>query len=142
ILKDEMSDEDRDVIAHGKQARKDNLWEDLPEVERYWRAEIRLMERMVEKFRSVMFEAGIMLKDWYGPGAIATYLITKRNLRDHIQNTPIEPEAHEASKIAYAGGRFELFRVGRIQGPVYGYDINSAYPAALRNAPSLGRDHG
>lgn len=142
ILKDEMSDEDRDVIAHGKQARKDNLWDDLPEVERYWRAEIRLMERMMEKFRSVMFEAGIMLKDWYGPGAIATYLITKRGLRDHIQNTPVEPEAHAASKIAYAGGRFELFRVGRIQGPVYGYDINSAYPAALRNAPSLGRDHG
>src|SRR3546814_14873547 len=26
--------------------------------------------------------------------------------------------------------------------PVYGYDINSAYPYALSNAPSLGSEHG
>lgn len=142
ILSDVLSDEDREVIAHGKAARKDNLWEDLPDVERYWRAEIRLMEAMAVRFRDVMYKAGIMLKDWYGPGAIATYLITKRGLRDHIQNEPPIREVHEASKIAYAGGRFELFRVGRIQGPVYGYDINSAYPAALSGAPSLGMDHG
>jgi len=142
ILSDVLSEEDREVIAHGKAARKDNLWEDLPEVERYWRAEIRLMEAMAVRFRDVMYKAGIMLKDWYGPGAIATYLITKRGLRDHIQNEPPIREVHEASKIAYAGGRFELFRVGRIQGPVYGYDINSAYPAALSGAPSLGMDHG
>lgn len=142
ILSDVLSDEDREVIAHGKAARKDNLWEDLPDVERYWRAEIRLMEAMAVRFRDVMYKAGIMLKDWYGPGAIATYLITKRGLRDHIQNEPPIREVHEASKIAYAGGRFELFRMGRIQGPVYGYDINSAYPAALSGAPSLGMDHG
>lgn len=142
ILKDELTDYDRSVIAHGKLARKDNLWADLPDVEEYWRAEIRLMARMGEVFRKVMFDAGIMLKDWFGPGAIATYLISSRGLRDHIQNTPDILAVHEASKVAYAGGRFELFRVGRIQGPIFGYDINSAYPAALSKAPSLGMEHG
>jgi hypothetical protein len=142
ILQDTLNDSDRAVIAHGKLARKDNLWNDLDDVETYWRAEIRLMEEMARKFRSVMFDAGIMLKDWYGPGAIANYLISKRGMRDHIQNTPAISAVHDASKIAYAGGRFELFRVGRVQGPVYGYDINSAYPAALVRAPSLGMDHG
>lgn len=142
ILGDVLSDEDREVIAHGKSARKDNTWEDLSEVQRYWRAEIRLMQQMAERFRDVMFKAGIRLKEWYGPGAIASYLISKRRLRNHIQNEPPIKEVHEASKVAYAGGRFELFRVGRIQGPVFGLDINSAYPAALSSAPSLGMDHG
>lgn len=142
ILADVMTDEDREVIAHGKQARKDNLWEDLSEVQRYWTAEIRLMKTMAERFRSVMFAAGIRLKEWYGPGAIASYLISGRRLRNHLQNTPEVKEVHEASKIAYAGGRFELFQVGRVKGPVYGLDINSAYPAALSNAPSLGLEHG
>lgn len=142
ILKDTLTDYDREVIAHGKTARKDNTWDDLAEVQRYWTAEIRLMEEMAVKFRDVMFNAGIMLREWYGPGAIATYLISNRGLRDHIQNQPGIPAVHEASKRAYAGGRFELFRVGRIEGPVYGYDINSAYPAALSQAPSLGVDHG
>lgn len=142
ILQDVMTDEDRAVIAHGKQARKDNLWSDLDDVQKYWTAEIRLMQLMAEKFRDVMFAAGIMLKDWYGPGAIATHLIATKKLRNHLQNTPPIAEVHAASKIAYAGGRFELFRVGRIQGPVYGLDINSAYPAALAGAPSLGLDHG
>lgn len=142
ILKETLTNEDREVIAHGKTARKDNTWDDLTDVRRYWASEIRLMEEMAVKFRDVMYEAGIMLREWYGPGAIATYLISNRGLRDHIQNQPGIPAVHEASKRAYAGGRFELFRVGRIQGPVYGYDINSAYPAALSKAPSLGVDHG
>lgn len=142
ILSDVLSDSDREIIAHGKTARKANLWVDLDDVQRYWRAEIRLMAQMADRFRDVMFAAGIKLKDWYGPGAIATYLITTKKLRSHIQNVPEIREVHEASKIAYAGGRFELYRMGRIQGPVFGYDINSAYPAALSKAPSLGEGHG
>ncbi len=142
ILQDVLTDDDRQVIAHGKAARKDNTWDDLRDVKLYWKKELRLMEMMANRFRDVMFEAGIMLRDWYGPGAIASYLISKRGLRDHIQNTPEIKEVHEAAKVAYAGGRFELFRVGRVQGPVYGYDINSAYPAALSHAPSLGMARG
>lgn len=142
ILKDELTDEDRQVIAHGKADRGSNTWEDMPEVERYWRAEIRLMQRMMEVFRDVMYRAGFKLHQWYGPGAIASYLIRTRKLKNHIQNQPLIPEVHNASKHAYAGGRFELFHIGRFKGPVYGYDINSAYPYALAGAPSLGPDHG
>lgn len=142
ILKDVMTDEDREVIEHGKNARKDNTWDDLDSVWRYWRAEIMLMEQMAVRFRQVMYDAGIMLREWYGPGAIASYLISNRGLRDHIQNEPGIPAVHEASKRAYAGGRFELFQVGRVKGPIFGLDINSAYPAALAQAPSLGLEHG
>lgn len=142
ILGDVLTDEDREIIDHGKKARKDNTWDDLGDVRRYWTAEIRLMQQTAERFRDVMYRAGIKLREWYGPGAIATYLITNRKLRNHLQNTPVVREVHEASKIAYAGGRFELFQVGRINKPTFGLDINSAYPAALSKAPSLGLDHG
>lgn len=144
VLKDELSEDDRAVIAHGKLSRGENNWEDMPDVLRYWRAEIRLMERLGERFREVMFAAGFMLKDWYGPGALSSYLIRTRGLRDHIVNGPpdIPDGVHVASKHAYAGGRFELFRFGRFEGPVYGLDINSAYPYAMSKAPSLGEGHG
>src|SRR3546814_2480791 len=57
ILGDELSPDDREVVAHGKEARGANVWEDMPDVLRYWRAEIKLMERMTERFREVMFDA-------------------------------------------------------------------------------------
>jgi hypothetical protein len=142
ILSGQLTEYEREVVEHGKSARADNLWEDMPEVRRYWEAEIQLMQRMVERFREVMFNAGFKLTRWYGPGALASYVIRTKGLKEHIQNRPFEDAVHQASKHAYAGGRFELFQVGRIQGPVYGYDINSAYPYALSNAPSLGKDHG
>src|SRR3546814_8204471 len=56
ILGDDMTPEDREVVEHGKSARADNLWDDMPEVLRYWRAEIVLMERMALKFREVMLD--------------------------------------------------------------------------------------
>lgn len=142
ILGDELSEHDRQIIAAGKEERGNTVWEDMPRVLEYWQSEIVMMQRMMVKFRDVMYRAGFKLKQWYGPGAIATYLIQTKKLKNHIQNTPSIPEVHNASKHAYAGGRFELFQIGRVQGPVYGYDINSAYPHAMSNAPSLGLEHG
>lgn len=143
ILKDELNDSDRAVIEHGKGERGDNEWKDIADVKKYWQAEIRIMQRMTERFRDIMYAAGLKLTAWYGPGAIASYLIKSHKLRDHIQNTPAIPAVHEASKWAYAGGRFELFQLGRFTGQkIYGLDLNSAYPFALSGAPSLGVDHG
>lgn len=142
ILDADLSDGDRETIRAGKQDRGGNLWPDIERVRQYWVAEIRIMERMMNKFRDVMYDAGIRLTAWYGPGAIASFLIKKHGLKEHIQNEPPIPEVHQASKHAYAGGRFELFQLGRINRTVYGLDINSAYPWALSGAPSLGVDHG
>jgi hypothetical protein len=116
ILADELTDEDREVIAHGKGERGSNTWEDLDAVRHYWRAEIRLMSRMMERFRDVMYAGGFMLRDWYGPGALSSYIIRQQGLRQHIVNGPpaIPSDVHVASKHAYAGGRFELFRMGRL----------------------------
>jgi hypothetical protein len=144
ILADELTDEDRDVISHGKAERGNNTWDDLAAVQHYWRAEIRLMERLMVKFRDVMYSSGFMLRDWYGPGALSSFIIRQQSLRTHIANGPpdIPHDVHRASKHAYAGGRFELFHMGAFTGPIYSLDINSAYPFAISQAPSLGAEHG
>lgn len=147
ILGDTLTDEDREVVAHGKAERGANLWEDMPEVLRYWRAEIVLMERTFSRFRDVMCQAGFPLRDWYGPGALANFIISQQKMRPEMAGAQITsklmPEAvHEASKMAFFGGRFELFKAGRTQGPVYSVDIGSAYPHALRMVPSLAEGTG
>jgi hypothetical protein len=38
---------------------------------------------------------------------------------------------------AFFGGRSEISCIGPVPGPVYGYDINSAYPTAIADLPEL-----
>jgi hypothetical protein len=56
------------------------------------------------------------------------------NIREHISQT-IPPEAHDAIRRAYFGGRFQVFRFGHLE-HVYDYDISSAYPYATTLLPS------
>src|SRR5882724_2259309 len=147
ILGSDVSADDRDVIAHGKAARGNQSWDDMPAIRHYWSREIVLIQRVFEKFREVMYRAGFALKEWYGPGALANYINATRQLRPHmaagqITSGVMPREVHEASKRAFSGGRFELFQAGRIVGPVYAVDIGSAYPYALTKVPSLHEDAG
>ncbi len=147
ILGDEVSEYDRRTIEHGKAARGNQTWEDMPEIREYWEREIQLIRRVFEKFRDVMWQAGFALKEWYGPGALANYINASKQIRPHLmgaQTTSGEmPEAvHVASKVAFSGGRFELFQAGHVKGPIYAIDINSAYPYALTKVPSLSPAHG
>jgi len=147
ILEGKLTTEDRDVIKVGKEKRGSNEWSDLAEVLHYWRCEIQLIRRTMEQFKKVMCDAGMALKHWYGPGALANYLLEARKMHPHLvaaQTThEIMPrEVHIASTYAFAGGRFEMFRAGRIRGPVKVKDINNAYPYALSLIPSLAEDAG
>lgn len=143
ILGDELTDEDREVIEHGKADRGTHTTMDaMPEILHYWRREIALMKRTFEKFRDVMYRAGFALKEWYGPGALANYINSVHSIRTHLAGVQITsgdmpPAVHNASKVAFSGGRFELFRAGFIDGPIYAIDINSAYPYALTKLPSF-----
>lgn len=49
---------------------------------------------------------------------------------------------NDLAKLAYYGGWFELLSFGRLGKPVYEYDINSAYPAAMVDLPCLIAEHG
>lgn len=128
------------IVVQGKKDRAVTRYEDLLKVTRYWRAEIIALHELAFEFRRLMFDGGFLLSEWHGPGALANYIRRNNDLIDHEwggkeENLP--PAVHEASKGAYYGGHFEQFKVGRVAGPIHSYDINSAYPAAFREIPSL-----
>lgn len=147
ILREDLSDDDRDVIAHGKEARGKQGWNDFPEIRHYWQREIVLIRRVFETFRDVMYRAGFRLTEWYGPGALANYINSVHGIRAHlggVQTTSgaMPADVHRASKSAFSGGRFELFKGGRIGTSVHAVDINSAYPYALTKLPSFDPNEG
>lgn len=128
------------VVVQGKKDRAVTEYKDLLNVTRYWRAEILALHELAFEFRRLMFDGGFMLTNWHGPGALANYIRRNNGLIEHEwggKEQNLSPSLHEAVKSAYFGGHFEQYRVGRIQGPIHSYDINSAYPAAFCEIPSL-----
>lgn len=124
-----------DAITEGKANRREFSLNDWNEILHYWSIEIQLLRELAEELRRRVFNAGLKIRQWHGPGALASYAMTGHSIRTHMAESP--PEVREAARYAYAGGRFELFKVGRVLGPVYGVDINSAYPHAISQLPSL-----
>jgi len=129
------SDAVKDIVQEGKDRRGSFQWEDMPFVEQYWRAEIGLYVKLVEELRKRLYAGGFKIREWHGPGAIASYVLKQRGIKRHMTVCP-DP-VREAGRYGFAAGRFELYGVGRWDGPVYGIDRNSAYPFAISQLPSL-----
>ena len=123
------------VVVDGKAARKLFTYDELDAIIHYWSVEIALFKELVEKLREYLYSVDLFVQQWHGPGAIANYVYRTKGVEQHKDET-IEG-VRDAARYGYAGGRFELFRMGRHVGPIYGFDINSAYPAAIANLPSL-----
>ena len=141
VAKKYLPNEYRSRMESGKQMRGDDLagwvWDRMDDlIIPYWKDEILLMRQLVENLRELMLTEDIHLAMWHGPGAVASYFLNLHkvnvNMSRDIPDAVIDASAH-----AYAGGHFELFRVGHHAGTVYSYDINSAYPYALSHVPSL-----
>ena len=134
------SDPSFQIVIEGKAMRNETTWEDMPAIRRYWSHEIMAMQRLAEQLRTILYDAGFEIKNWHGPGALASYVRRKWGLVEHefgVKAANMPPEVHIASKYAMFGGRFEPFKLGRIRGPVYVYDRNSAYPYAFCQLPSF-----
>ena len=101
----------------------------------YWVVEIEALAKLAEQLRSYLHTAELYISSWHGPGAIANYLFRTKGIKEHKGNTPTE--VANMSQFAFSGGRFEQFRVGRANAPVYVYDINSAHPSGIAKLPSL-----
>ncbi len=134
-------DDNWQVVVEGKKQRGTQTeFSDLRSVRRYWRAEIIALAQLGQEFKSLMVKGGFPLTDWYGPGALANFLRRKAKLNVHewgAKESNIPHGLHIAAKSAFYGGRFEQFLCGRIKGPVFSIDINSAYPAGFCDIPTL-----
>jgi hypothetical protein len=90
----------------------------------------------------------IKLKKWWGAGATAQALLEDylgKDARAKLGDvkTPLGSQDEDLRRPlewglrAYFGGRGELLKQGRTSGPLYLYDIASAYPAQIAQLPSM-----
>jgi hypothetical protein len=127
-----------DQIAEGKAQRND--FGQVTEYEReYNRLEIAMLERLMEKFRILCDELDLRPLKWQGPGNLVSAVFKREKLPRNSQITLFDthPDLIRMANAAYYGGRFEVSTFGDIKGPVYQYDINSAYANTYRNLPCL-----
>lgn len=146
--------EERDLIAAGKERRGDSDVRSEVEQE-YNRIECKVLSELMHEFHSTVDSIGLTCAPYEGAGALASSLMkihyTKPVKERNRHASDGEKEALFTSELdpatfglptwdAYYGGRFEITAHGPIHAPVYEYDINSAYPAAIRILPCL--QHG
>lgn len=127
-------------VSKGKDKRSNFKYEQLHSlIKPYWLIEGQLMVALMEALRKSLVGAGIYLTSWHGTGAIANALIKSNRLGEHIKTSrALMPyEVSTATDYAFFGGHIELFQFGYIPGPIYDYDMRSAYPAALSVMPGL-----
>ena len=104
-------------------------------INQYMSAELRQMKTLMDTLRERLYNADMRITNWHGPGAIATYTMTQRGVKASMAIIP--EQVAETTRFAYAGGRFELFKLGYHHDKVHSYDIRSAYPSAIRHLPNL-----
>lgn len=128
-----------DRIAEGKEQREGFTQLDSYQ-EKYNRLEIEMLERLMEKFRIMSDKNNIRPMKWQGPGNLVSAVMRREKLPNRSTLDPLYdamPGLLEMANDGYYGGRFELGVYGDIAGPVYQYDINSAYADTYRLLPCL-----
>ena len=97
--------------------------------------ECSLLAKLMTELDEAHEAAGLKLKSWFGAGSTASVLLDKLGIEASLADPPRDMilPIHQA----FFGGRFEHSLIGPIKGPIYGYDISSAYPYALTKLPCL-----
>jgi len=129
----------RDLIVKNKRLRGSFTEEDLAEIAMYCDAELENLVSLMNELRERLYRAGLKVSRWDGPGAIAVALFQQHGIKEHLRRT--EYAESDAVRAAYFGGRFEVIKTGYVENAVYEYDVNSAYPWALQDVPSMARGH-
>jgi hypothetical protein len=130
--------EERKYLAEQKANRPDFTWDELHEIVKYWGIEGRLMVELMEYMRDLFAAADYYPKSWHGPAVLGRELLRNNDIKSAMCNTREEwPEVWIASRYAFAAGRFQQWLAGLYEGPVFNYDVNSAYPYAMQFLPNL-----
>lgn len=127
----------RDVVVKNKALRSSFTEADAAQVAEYNDIELVNLIRLMNELRERLNKVGLRPRRWDGPGAIAAALLTREGVKEKRAECP--PPVAQAARYAYAGGRFEVLKFGSVASSAWEYDINSAYPDALRSVPNLAR---
>lgn len=121
-------------LVHGKESRSDFASWSIDEIAKYTAEELDLLVQLCNHLREVMLRADIHLGSaFYGPGSVANYWFKHYQIKPPKIEDPVLVDVMERG---YYGGRFESFRLGKIE-PVFECDINSAYPSVIADLPYL-----
>jgi hypothetical protein len=124
-----------DRIANMKGQRGNFSEVEKAKILAYCLEECQLLVKLGDVFRKACIEADIKPHHWYGAGALASTLMRQYGVKNHISEPP--EEINRYIKRAYFGGRTEISYQGRLPHGGWQYDINSAYPTAMLELPSL-----
>lgn len=105
------------------------------QIREYCFDECKYMAVLAEKLTLAHEAAGLELKSYYGAGSTASCILKKSKINE--QKRDALPEMRDAISSAFFGGRFENSVIGEVEGPVWGYDISSAYPYQITFLPCL-----
>lgn len=128
--------EGREQLVREKARRGNFTVAELDSISDYNQLELRLLVRLVHELRDRLNRVGLRPRRWNSPGAIASALFLREKVKKH-RNENLPEAVSRAARFAYAGGRFEMIKYGAVRSNVYEYDINSAYPRAMLELPSL-----
>lgn len=131
------TEELRSNIETGKSNRSSFTYSEIEAVTRYWSQEISLLPPLMDNLRDSCYTAGFYITQWHGPGALASYALKKYGVYQWKAGKGVPKQVQIARRLAYAGGRFQAWRCGYYNGPVYTADINSAYAFACSQLPRL-----
>jgi hypothetical protein len=135
------TEEEREAISRGKKYRNRFDISQIRDIDKYNHLECRKLSELMERFRETCKRAGYVPRKWQGPGLIAEEMMRARGIprsaKVDMLTDPRNKRLLEFAANAFYGGRPEISRIGMIPGPVFQYDINSAYPWALLHVPCL-----
>jgi hypothetical protein len=132
------SPEDRQRIAVSKAGRGAVGWTIDQLTRDYCALECWLLAELMEALRDYCEAAECTPRTWNGAGKLARVFHVKHSTPTAKQvRELVPPEVQRMAAEAYYGGRFEVTRIGRIDGPVFEYDLRSAYPAQMPALPCL-----
>lgn len=105
------------------------------EIESYCRSECKQLAQLVRRVLDAHKAAGLVLKNYYGAGSSAKAVLNTFQSKTYMAQ-PSDGMRH-AVACSFFGGRFENSVHGPIEGPIYNYDISSAYPYQITQLPCL-----
>ena len=128
----------REQIAVMKKRRSLFTWRERTRIREYCLSECRALGELATALEAAHDAAELTPRAWHGPGSTAGALLARHSIDERRGHIP--KEVGEAARVAYFGGRAEISCNGFVKGPVYGYDISSAYPYHASRLPCL--EHG
>lgn len=124
---------ERELVRAMKAKRGDFDNSTESELVAYTTLECSLLTSWVRTLLKLHEDCGIALRAYSGPGSTASAMIRQQGWKP----PDVPPLIQAIAEKAFFGGRTEITSLGPVPGPIHGYDINSAYPAAIATLPEI-----